>query len=316
MKNIVVIGGKKGIANVLKGIKKYPVNITAIVNTFDSGGSSGILRREFSTLPFGDIRGALVSLAPNTKDSLLPHLFDFRFKKKGSLQEHSFGNIFLQALTSVLGNEIKAIQKASKILNIKGRVLPISLDNAHPHALLENGKVIKGEMNIDVPKHDGNIKIKKIYLQPMARIYKKSRDAILKADFIIIGPGDLYTSILPNVLVDGFSDAIKKTKAKIVYITNIMTKWGETNDFEASDFVNVLLKYLKKKKIDFIICNSKIPKISMIKKYAKAKAIPVVMDYDKLKKYAKKIIFQDVIFQFNIIKHHPEKLAKILINLL
>ena len=318
MKNIVVIGGKKGIFNVLNGLKNYPMGITAIVSSFDSGGSSGMLREKFGTLPFGDIRGALMALTPKNGNRKLRDLFDFRFK--GVLAGHSFGNLYLQILTFVLGNEIKAIKKASKILGVQDKVLPISIDHAHLHALLLNGKIIKSETNIDNPKHNGAIKIKKIFLRPKARIYKESYEAILKADFIILGPGDLYTSILPNILVSGFNKALAKTKAKIIYIPNLMTKWGETNDFHASDFARVLLKYLKKDKLahklDWVICNSKPFKNSLIKKYKKEKAFPVIIDSDKLKKYSKNIVWKDIVSQKNIIKHDAKKLAKTIFNII
>jgi len=315
MKNIVVIGGGSGIFNVLKGLKNYPVTITSIVTTFDNGGSTGILRDEFGTLPPGDIRRSLVALAPDSGNTTLRDLFSYRFPEKSSLRGHSFGNLLLQALTSISGNEVEAIKMAANILNIKHNILPISIDNSQLCASLSDKTIIKGETNIDIPKHDGSLRIEKLFLEPNAIIYREAYDAILNADLIIIGPGDLYTSILPNTLVKGFTDAIKKTDAKIVYVLNIMTKWGETNGFCASDFVKTLLSYLKKDKIDYIICNDSPIKNSLIKKYQKEKSESVCIDESELKKYAKKIIFDDVVLQKDILRHDAKKIARIIMKI-
>jgi uncharacterized cofD-like protein len=315
MKNIVVIGGGSGIFNVLKGLKNYPVSITSIVTTFDNGGSTGILRDEFGTLPPGDIRRSLVALSPDTGDSTIRDLFNFRFPKDSSLHGHSFGNLFLQALTSISGSEVSAIKKAADILNIKNTILPISIDNAQLCAKLENGEIIKGETNIDIPKHDGSIKIKEIYLEPKAIIYSEAYDAIINADLVIIGPGDLYTSILANVLVEGFSDAIKNTKAKIVYILNIMTKWGETNNFLASEFVKTLLSYVKIDKLDYVICNNSPINKDLLEKYKQAKSEQVIIDNEELKKYTDNIIEEDVALETDIVRHDAGKISHILMRL-
>jgi uncharacterized cofD-like protein len=315
MKKIIVIGGGSGIFNVLKGLKNYPVSITSIVTTFDNGGSTGILRDEFGTLPQGDIRRSLVALSPDTGDSTIRDLFNFRFPKESSLHGHSFGNLFLQALTSITGSDVSAIKKAADILNIKNKILPISIDNAQLCAKLEDGEIIKGETNIDIPKHDGSIKIKEVYLEPKAIIYREAYDEIVNADLIIIGPGDLYTSILPNTLVEGFSDAIKNSKAKIVYILNVMTKWGETNNFKASDFLKTLLSYAKIEKIDYIICNNSPINSKLEKKYKLEKSEQIEIDEEELKKYSNNIIKDDVSLQTDIIRHDPIKISKIIMNL-
>lgn len=316
MKRIVVIGGGSGIFNVLKGLKKYPVDITSIVTTFDNGGSTGMLRDEFGTLPSGDIRRSLVALAPDTDNATLRDLFTFRFEEKSSLRGHSFGNLFLQALTKISGDEVSAIKKASELLGIKGRVLPVSIDSAHVCAILENGRIVKGETNIDIPKHDGNLKIKKLYLEPDATIYREAYEAIVAADLVLIGPGDLYTSILPNILVRGFAEAARKSRAKFVYIANIMTKWGETNDYAASDFCAVILAYLKKKKFDFILCNNAPLKPFLLKKYKSERAYPVLIDAIKLKKYAAKIIKKDFTYQSDIVRHDAKKLSNAIMALI
>lgn len=316
MKKIVVIGGGSGIFNVLKGLKNYPVEITSIVTAFDNGGSTGILRDEFGTLPQGDIRRSLVALAPDSGNSTLRDLLNYRFPKESSLKGHSFGNLFLQALTSISGSEVGAIKTAADILNIKHKILPVSTDNATLCAKLSNGKIIRGETDIDIPKHDGSIKIKKLYLEPEATIYSESYKAIIEANLIIIGPGDLYTSILPNVLVKGFPNAIKKSKAKKVYILNLMTKWGETNDFAASDFAKTLLSYLGMKKLDYVLVNNSPIKPSLVKKYKGEKASPIRIDPENLKKYSEKIIEGDMALQAEIIRHDPKKVSRTIMKLL
>ncbi len=330
MKNVVVIGGGSGIFNVLKGLKNYPVKITSIVTTFDNGGSTGILRDEFGTLPQGDIRRSLVALAPDSGNSTLRDLLSFRFPKDSSLNGHNFGNLFLQALTSISGSEVGAIKTAMDILNIKHNILPVSIDNAQLFAELENGMIIKGETNIDIPKHDGEIRIRKIFLEPEALMYREAYDAIIDADLIVIGPGDLYTSILPNMLVGGFSDAIKKSKGKILYILNIMTKWGETNGYVASHFVKTLLPYIKRKKIDYVLCNNGKLKSSLIKQYESEKSEPIKIDRKNLQKYTDRILEEDVVIQkyadkilsngttvqAEIVRHDAKKISKVIMKLL
>ncbi len=316
MKKIVVIGGGSGIFNILKGLKHYPVSITSIVTTFDNGGSTGILRDEFGILPPGDIRRSLVALAPDTGDSTLRDLFTFRFAEESSLRGHSFGNLFLQALTSISGSEINAIKKAADILNIKHTVLPVSIDRAHLCAVLENGVTIKGETNIDIPKHNGKLKITKLFLEPIATIYQEAADAIMNADLIVIGPGDLYTSILPHTLVEGFTDAIQSTTAPITYIMNITTKWGETNGFTATDFTRTLLTYLKKDTLDYIICNSTPIEKHLLEKYRDERAAPVVVNHQELQHYAHNVIEEDVITQSDVVRHDAEKISLVLMNLL
>ncbi len=307
MKNIVVIGGGSGIFNVLKGLKNYPVSITSVVTMFDNGGSTGLLRDEFGILPPGDIRRSLVALAPDTENSTLRDLFNFRFEEESSLRGHSFGNLFLQALTSISGSEVSAIKKASVLLNIKHVILPISIDDSHLCATLENGLIIKGETNIDIPKHDGSLKIHRLYLEPNATIYCEAYDAILFADLVVIGPGDLYTSILPHTLVQGFTNALKETNAKVAYIMNTMTKWGETNDFTATDFITTLLSYLKKDKVDYVICNSTPLKDHLLKKYAQERSVPVQVNIQELQNYANKVIADDVITQTDVVRHDAKK---------
>jgi len=312
-KKIVVIGGGTGCFTVLSGLKKYPVELSAIVTMADSGGSTRILREEFGILPPGDVRQALVALSQSEK--LLADLFAYRFKE-GGLKGHSFGNLLITALERIKGNFEKAIEEAGKILNIKGKVIPVTLQNTNLCAILENDQIIEGEENIDVPKHNPNLKIEKVYLKPQVKANKRAIKAILRADLIIIGPGDLYTSIIPNLLVKGIPEALKKSKGKKVYVCNLMTKLGETNNFTGSDFVREIEKYLKGKILDYVIFNNKKPSPSRIEKYEKEGAQFVKYDKKDFREAKFKIIAGNFLRKRGFIRHDPQKLAKVLLRIL
>lgn len=310
---VVVIGGGSGIYSVLSGLKNYPLKITAVISMADDGGSTGILREEFGILPPGDIRRALVALSSHQET--LCSLFNYRFEK-GNLKGHNFGNLFLTAFSKIYNSSFeKAIDVASKILNVKGKVVPVTLDNAKLYAILENNKIIVGETNIDIPKHNGNLRIKKIYLKPACKINPKAKKAIKEADFIVIGPGDLYTSILPNLLVKGVSGAIKKSKAKKVYICNLMTKFGETNNFRGENFVEEIEKYIGKDVLDYVFFNNKKPVSKILLKYRKEKADFVEYNKDNFKNRKFKIIEKKFIRDTDFIRHNPSKVARALFAL-
>lgn len=312
-KNIVVIGGGTGIFTVLSGLKKYPIHLSAIVSMADNGGSTKILREEFGILPPGDARRALIALSRSEK--LLSDLFNYRFNK-GCLNGHNFGNILITALERIKGNFEKAIEEAGKILNIKGEVIPVTLGNTNLYAILENGQVIEGEANIDVPKHDARLKIKKIYLKPKVKVNKKAKSAISRADLIIIGPGDLYTSVIPNLLVGGVPEAIRKSRAKKIYVCNLMTKLGETNNFKGTDFVKEVEKYLGGKFLDYIIFNNKKPLPARIAKYEKEGAVFVKCDKNNFKSKKLKIIRGNFLRKKGFIRHDLNRLAKTIIKIL
>jgi uncharacterized cofD-like protein len=326
-KKVVVIGGGTGSYTVLRGLKSCPVDITAIVTMFDSGGSSGQLRDEFGVLPPGDIRRCLVALSDGEREGVLRDLFNYRFagtkkatknqerESKESLAGHNFGNLFITALTHVLGDGAEAIKKAGELLNIHGRVFPVSETNAHLCAELETGEIIVGETNIDIPKHDPRLKIKKVFLKPPALLFKEARKAILEADLIVLGPGDLYTSIIPNLLVRGMGDALKKSRAKKVYVANLMTKQGETNGYVLSDFIQELLNYSGLKKFDAVICNSACIPLSYIKKYKEENKEPLGIDRG-VKKYAKHIIKAPLFSDVRVIRHDSDVLARLIMKLL
>lgn len=315
IKKIVTIGAGTGSYMILRGLKKFPFDITAVVTMFDNGGSSGVLRDEFGILPPGDVRRALIALSEGKRRAVLRDLFNYRFEKKGSpLNGHSFGNLFLLALSKIYGSDIEGIKKAAELLNLKGRVLPVSLDNSHVHATLEDGTEIAGETNIDIPKHDGNLRIKKVVLKPKARIFKETDKAIRGADLVVIGPGDIYSSLVPNLLVGGMKEALQKCKGKKAVICNSMTKWGETHDFNASDMVRELLKYSGLKKFDYIICNGKEISPRVRAKYAREKKYPVRVD-PKLGQYAGRVIKADLLLDSDVVRYDPSTVAKILYKL-
>jgi uncharacterized cofD-like protein len=314
-KKVVRIGGGSGGYTLLRGLKKFPLDITAVFTSFDSGGSAGILREEFGILPPGDVRRGLVALADDKQAEILRKLFEYRFENgSSSLHDHSFGNLFLLALVSIYGGEVEGIRKASELLNIKGRVLPVSLDHSHVHAILEDGTEIVGETNVDVPKHDGSLRIKKLFLDPPAQIYKETDEAIRAADLVVIGPGDLFSSLVPTLCVNGMKEALKETKGKTVAVCNLMTKWGETHNFKASDMIRELLQYSGLEQFDYVICNTGEMSSRLVTRYEKEKKYPMVFD-SVLEQYAKKVITGDFHSRADKARHDSAKIAKILSEL-
>ncbi|RME55163.1 YvcK family protein [Candidatus Woesearchaeota archaeon] len=306
MKKVTVIGGGTGTYTILRGLKNYNIDITAIVSMSDNGGSTGILRDEFGILPPGDIRKCIVALSESSE--IMKKLFEYRFNK-GFINGHSLGNLLLTALEDITGSYDNAIKYASKILNIKGNVIPVTLSNCQLHAILENGQVIKGETNIDIPKHNANIKIKNVYLNPESEANPEAIKKIKESDLIIIGPGDLYTSIIPNLLVKGITEAIKESKAKKVYVCNIMTKYGETNNFKLSDFIETIEQYLGKNVIDYVLANNGKLDKNILKMYEQEKSFPV-----DINKSSNKIILKDLVSRNNLARHDPEKTAKAILS--
>ncbi|MCL5411590.1 MAG: YvcK family protein [Patescibacteria group bacterium] len=312
---IVVIGGGTGTYTVLTGLKKFRgVELTAIVSMMDSGGSSGRLRDEFGHLPPGDVRQCLVALSE--EDLILRQLFNFRFEKNSSLNGHSFGNLFLTALTEITGGTEKAIEEAAKILTVKGRVLPVTLTNTELCAKLVDGTIIRGETNIDVRKIKPEIKIDHVYLDPKASVYLPVLQSIKEANILVIGPGDLYSSIIPNLLVSGVSEAIKSSRAKKVYVANLMTKHGESDHFKASDFIKEVLKYLGDgAKIDYAIVNKGRTNKIQMENYQKENAFLVEYDEEECQRLVKKVISRSLVSSGKLFRHDPEKLAKSILGI-
>jgi len=312
-KKIVCLGGGNGMPKVLEGLKKYPVKITAICAMLDSGGSSGRLRKEYKILAPGDIRRAFIALA-NTSPAV-KELLNFRFKA-GALAGHNLANLLIAALELSTKDYKKAVKIISQVLNVKHKVLPITIERGELYAVLENGKIIKGEGSIDKPKHNGNLKIKKIFLKPKVKIYPEAKSEIEKADLIVIGPGDLYSTLGQIFLTSGVKEALQKRRGKLVYILNLMTKFGETNKFSAKDFVAEVEKYLKTP-LDFILYNTKMPSRERIKRFRKKHPeLLAMVEIPEEVKNDPRFIGRDLLEKKGDIEHSPEKTAKALIEIL
>lgn len=310
MKNVVVIGGGTGIFSVLAGLKEYPYKLHAVVSMADDGGSTGALREEFGILPPGDIRRVLVALS-SSNNKILSELFNYRFSEGKTLKGHTLGNLLLTALERITGSFEEALFEATKILNVKGDVIPVSLSLTRLCAELEDGRIIEGETNIDIPKHDGTLRIKRIFLKPHVDANRRAIGAIKQAHAIILGPGDLYTSILPNLIVKGIAQAVISSKAKKIFIVNIMTKFGETNGFSASNFLSQVEYYLRHGIIDYCVVNTEKPNKKLLEKYEKDKDEPVVFDKENFKRGVK-VVTGNMLRKDVFLRHDPPKLAKVL----
>ena len=266
LKNIVTIGGGTGSFVLLSGLKKYPLNISAIISMADDGGSTGVLRDELGVLPLGDVRQCLVALSESSKT--LRELMNYRFSE-GGLKGHSFGNIFISTLEKIKGNFSDGILEAANILNVKGEVIPVTENSTNLFLELKNGKKFEGENEINHNYDIEKIGIKKIYLSPKAKANKKALEKIKKADLIVIGPGNHYCSVVPNFLVSGIIEAIKKSKAKVVYNCNLVNKKGHSEKFTLDDYADSINSYIGSDRIDFVIFNIEKPEQKLIKRYEK-----------------------------------------------
>ena len=298
---------------VLAGLKKYPIKLSVICAMLDSGGSAGRLRKDYNITSPGDTRRAFIALA-NTSP-VVENLLNYRFET-GDLKGHNLANLLITALELSTGSYEKTLEEMGRLLNVEHQILPATLDNSNLYAVLENGKIISGETNIDIPKHDGNLKIKKVFLKPKAKAYPKSIEAIADADLIVVGPGDLYSSIAQILLTDGMSEAIEKGKAKKVFICNLMTKYGETNNFSVLDFTNEVEKYLGAG-LDFVIFNNEKPSLSRLNAYRKSHPeLLGMVKFDKNLKSDKKFIGVDLLAAGGPIIHDAKKVANVVFKLL
>ncbi len=276
--NIVVIGGGTGSFTLLSGLKKYTTNLTAIVNMADNGGSTGVLRDELGVLPPGDVRQCLVALSdsPNLRE-----LFNYRFSE-GTFEGHAFGNIFLTALEQITGSFAEAIDVADEVLKVRGRVVPVTLDNVHLIMKKRGGGSIVGEYEIGNMKFDELGERPELELSPPARINDEAKQAIGKADLVVIAPGNLYGSIVPALLVQGMTKALKNTKAKIVYVCNLVTKPGQTDGFKVHDFVDEVERFVGAQIIDTVLYNTEHPSQELMERYKRDKEFRVGIDEEKL----------------------------------
>lgn len=326
-KNIVTIGGGTGSFTLLSGLKKYPIDIAAIVSMADDGGSTGVLRDELGVLPPGDVRQCLVALSDSS--DILRKLMNYRFEK-GGLAGHNFGNLLLSALEKINNSFSKGVDEAAKILSVKGHVIPVSNEDMRLCIKLKNKKVLNGENNLDHNKEIDAAGIDHIFLKNKVSANPDAIKAIKKADFIVIGPGDLYGSILPNLLVDGISEAIKKSKAKVIYNCNLTNKNGQTSAFDVDDYVELINKYIGKDRINFVTYNTGKPTEKLFEKYSKVEGRNFIVQFniDKNSKRKFKLIKSDFISNHELpgyqkarvsvrsksyIRHDSEKLAKLIV---
>lgn len=322
---VVCIGGGTGTFVSLKGLKLHQVALSAIVAMSDSGGSNKRIRDEFGLLPTSDIRQCLVALSEeNGGVGLLRQLFMYRFEKGQGITGMTFGNLFMAALTDILGSQKEAIKQTGRVLKIRGDVIPVSYTDTNLMAEYEDGTVLTEEHFIDEPPHDGRMQIKRIWLDPQAKGNPDAIKAIEEADLIVVGPGDLYTSVLPNFLVEGIAEAFAKSKGKKAYVMNLMTKWGQTFGYKASDHINVL-EQATHTKFSHILINQTEFSARELKAYAENQEFPVEDDLPKSSGYT--IIRKDMMSSqvFNksssdslvrsLIRHDSEKLAAELIKL-
>lgn len=310
MKKIVIIGGGSGTSTLISGLLKFTKNISVIVSAADDGGSTGKLRRELNVMPPGDIRQCLIALSNTTPATR--ELMKYRFDK-GEMKGHVVGNILIAVLEKITGNHIDAINELSKILNVKGKVMFSSNEATHLSALYEDGTTKHSEHEIDEPENHKGGKIIKLSLSNATANLDAIR-SIREADAIILGPGDLYTSVLPNLLVKGIDKAIADSKVKKILITNIMTKYGQTDNFKASDFLKVTNEYLSKEdpkaRIDVVITNSKKPTEKILSLYKKEHAKFVESDIEAMKAEGAEVISSGLFSDTPYKKPNGDKLKR------
>ncbi len=303
MKKVVVIGGGTGQSTLLKGLKLFPIEISAVVSVCDDGRSTGRLRKEFDTFAVGDIRQVIVSLSET--EPLFEELLNYRFNTTSDLNGHAVGNLLLTALANITGNMQEGIETIGKVLKLKGKVLPFTLDSPVLIGKMKDGSTVVGEHNITQSEQA----VESVYYEHEIKVNPSVIKAIKEADLILLSMGSLYTSIIPGLLNKELIQTIDNSKAKIMYICNMMTQPGETDDFKASDHVNVLNSYLGKKKISIVIANNGPIPEEMIKKYwKKEQKSPVLLDKENLKNL--KLIDKDYVAVVdNVIRYQPDKLA-------
>lgn len=322
-KKVVVIGGGTGTFTVLSGLKRYPLDLTAIVSMADNGGSTGRLRDEYGVLPPGDLRQCLVALSE--ADAFMRKLFNHRYES-GDLRGHNFGNIFISTLEQVTGSLDRALAVAGEILHIRGRVIPVTLSKVELVVRLKNGKVLRGEDAVGDYQLVSRFGIEHIRLLPRPKANPRALEAIRDADLIVVGPGDLYTSLLPNFLVPGIGSALARAGGRKVYIANLMNKYGHTDNFSVADYVRVLEDAVGTHGVfSTILFNTKAPSPKLLSRYAD-EGEPVVVAFNGLEKTTTLIgapllsdrlarVPKKDVLRRTLIRHDPEKLARLLAEL-
>lgn len=327
MKKVVTIGGGTGSFMLLSGLKKYPVELSAIVSMADDGGSTGILRDELGVLPPGDVRQCLVALSDSS--STLRELMNYRFAE-GGLSGHSFGNLFLSALEKITGSFTKGVQEAAQILNVKGEVIPVTATDTKLFIELKNKKILRGE---DEVNHNFTLQkqgVKKIYFKPEAKPNARALEKIREADLIVIGPGNHYCAIIPNLLVPGVARAIRQSRAKVVYNCNLVNKKGQTEGFTLDEYVMAVERYIGRRQVDFVTYNAQKPPRELIRKYSAEESELVTFDRLKNPERTYRVVKASLLSSERVkiqkgdmiagtrafIRHDSEKLAQVLVMLL
>jgi uncharacterized cofD-like protein len=318
---VVAIGGGTGLSMLLRGLKhfisrrrheseRHPISdLAAIVTVTDDGGSSGRLRREYRVLPPGDIRNCMVALSQD--EALLGRLFQYRFHAGRGLSGHSFGNLFLTALSHVTGDFSEAVRVSGEVLAIRGRIFPTTLENVSLEAVMTDGKIVSGETRIA----KCGKKIRRLRLHPRhVRPLPEVLEAIHKADLILIGPGSLYTSLLPNLLVSGVAEAIEKSAATRVYVANLMTQPGETDQFSLADHVRVIYAHTRRKIFDWVVASNQPISLEVARRYSRRGAQPVRVDLPELQRMGVRCLLDNLLEEHGVVRHNAQRLSQLLIE--
>jgi len=308
---IVAVGGGTGLPNVLSSLKHYTINLTAVVTVADDGGSSGRLRKAFGTPPPGDIRNCIVALSD--QETLMKDLFQYRFKGHGDLKGHSFGNLFITVMKEITGDFGMAVEESSKVLATRGTVMPVTFDEMTLQARLKNGKTITGESLIPLGKSPiDRILLKEKRVRPNKDVLK----AILEADAVVLGPGSLFTSVLPNLLIPEVAETIALSRAVKIYVCNVMTQPGETDRYKVSDHVKTLLKHTGPNFVHYVIANKeKVPQ-KLLARYEAYGQEPVTVDDEAVKETGVRLLKANLLHREDFVRHSPEKLGRAIIRLL
>ncbi|MFG6114622.1 uridine diphosphate-N-acetylglucosamine-binding protein YvcK [Halobacillus sp. MO56] len=309
---VVVLGGGTGMPVLLRGLKDLPIDLSAIVTVADDGGSSGRLRNEMSIPAPGDIRNVIAALSD--AEPMLLELFQHRFENGNGLSGHSMGNLLLAALTSMKGDFFTGIKEISRVLNVKGKIYPIANQNMYLHAEMEDGNLVSGESNI--PKHPG--RIKRVFLEPdPVKPLPEAVEEIKSADLIVIAPGSLYTSTLPNIIIPEISKALRETSGKVTYVCNVMTQHGETDGYSAGDHVKAILDHVGEGCVHSIIVHNQPIEHDVRKIYAEEQAEPVVYDNERIRNMKLEVIEEDIIDHSKaMLRHDTKKIANLLYSML
>jgi uncharacterized cofD-like protein len=309
--HIVCIGGGTGLSVILRGLKKLSAEITAIVTVADDGGSSGRLRNDLQMPPPGDIRNVMIALADT--EPLLESVFQYRFENGGGLKGHTLGNLMIAALKEITGDFTQAVKEMSKVLAVRGRVFPASEQDVTLIAEMIDGTIVKGESQI--PKTGK--KIHRVFLHPPEpRPLEEAISAIADADGIVVGPGSLYTSILPNLLVKNMTESIRASHASKIYVCNVMTQPGETDHFTASDHVRAIYDHVGERLFDQVIVNNEVPPLEVQRRYAKSSQQMVVPDIEQIHKMGCQVLADNLLLYQSVLRHDADRISKHILKLI